>query len=134
MGVRSRSPCICQHPRILPTVDCPPFSLADQVISLAHGIELETLIACCDRSYDPTSQRGSHGWLFANDGQDPVFQGAGLDDCHSQRISSNRSELGGLIIVLYVIYSICLYHEITSKNLTTSHPNTSGCQVGIGAL
>ncbi len=68
-----------------------PFPLTtDQVdLSIAHGIELETLVACSDGSYDPITKQGSHGWLFANEGQDPILQGAGPDDCHSLLMSSH---------------------------------------------
>jgi hypothetical protein len=93
-----------------------PFYLTtDQAdLSIAHGIELETLAACSDGSYDPITKQGSHGWLFANEGQDPILQGAGPDDCHSLLMSSYRSELGSLIAVLYVIYRICMHHSVTS--------------------
>ena len=65
-------------------------SMADQAtLSIVHGMELETLVACSDGSYDPMTKRGSHGWLFANEGhQDPLFQGAGPDDCHTTLMSS----------------------------------------------
>jgi hypothetical protein len=90
-------------------------SMADQAtLSIAHGMELETLVACSDGSYDPITMRDSHGWLFANEGQDSLFQGAGLDDCDLSLMSSYRSELGGLIAVLYDIYRICMHHSVTS--------------------
>lgn len=89
--------------------------LPDQVtLSLAYGIELETLVACSDGSYDPKTQQGSHGWLLVNDGQDPLFQGAGPDNCHPQLMCSYRSELRGLITVLYIIYKICMCHKVTA--------------------
>jgi hypothetical protein len=89
-------------------------SMADQAtLSIAHGMELETLVACSDGSYDPITMRGSHGWLFANEGQDSLFQGAGPDDCHLSLIISYQSELGGLIAVLHDIYRICMHHSVT---------------------
>jgi hypothetical protein len=80
--------------------------------STGHNMELETIVACSDGYYDPTTQQGSHGCIFANTNQAPIFQGAGPVDCHPPLISSYRSELDGIIAVLHIIYRICMYHEI----------------------
>jgi hypothetical protein len=80
-------------------------------LSLAHGIELETLQACSDGSV--TSGKGAHGWIFA-DGANPILQGAGPDDGHPDYMTSYQSELGGLLAVLYLIHRICSHFNIQS--------------------
>jgi hypothetical protein len=78
-------------------------------LSLAHGMELETLMACSDGSV--TKGTGSHGWIFVSD-TNPTLQGAGPDDGHPDHMTSYRSELGGLLAVLYIIYRVCSAYDI----------------------
>jgi hypothetical protein len=88
-----------------------PVLPASTQLDLVHGIELETLLACSDGSV--TNGTGSHGWVFSND-TNPNLQGAGPDDGHPDYMTSYRSELGGLIAVLYIIHRICAAYNIQS--------------------
>ena len=72
-------------------------------MAIAHQLELDTLLACSDGSFYPEACTGSHGWVLATE-QQTLLQGAGPDDGHPSLMSSYRSELGGLLAVLYIIY------------------------------
>ncbi len=85
---------------------------------IATGLELETLIACSDGSYDPKHQTGSHGWIFASTDKNILAQGAGPADGHPALMSSYRTELGGLLAVLYTIYRICQHYQVTSGKMS----------------
>jgi hypothetical protein len=84
---------------------------------LAHQMELESLLACSDGSFFPEEHTGSHGWVLASTDQQILLQGAGPDDGHPRLMSSYRSELGGLLAVLYTIYRICQHYHVTSGKL-----------------
>jgi hypothetical protein len=92
----------------MPTFD------AHEDTALAHSMELETLVACSDGSHNPKTGTGSHGWAFAQQDGNTLLQGAGPVDGHPTLMSSYRSELGGLLALLYLIHRICLSHQVTS--------------------
>jgi hypothetical protein len=94
-------------------------------LELIHGLELETLAACSDGSV--ADGTGAHGWIFANDST-PVLQGAGPDDRHPDHMTSYRSELGGLLAVLYLIYRVCSYYEIQTGKLLLYCDNKGALQ------
>ena len=87
-------------------------------LEIAHNIELDTLLVCSDGSHSPESYTGSHGWVMANGGKKLLLQGAGPVDGHPKLTSSYRSELGGLLAVLYTIYRVCQYYQVTSRKVT----------------
>jgi hypothetical protein len=43
-----------------------------------------------------------------------VSSGSGVDDGHPALMSSYRSELGGILALLYIIYRICKYYDLSS--------------------
>jgi len=90
-------------------------SFPDHVdLTIAHGMEMEMLVTCSDGSHDPTQGTGSHGWILANDDRTVLLQGAGPVDGHPNLTSAYRPELSGLVAILYVLYRICLYHDIAN--------------------
>ncbi len=91
----------------------PLTNISDQTgMEVAHNLELETLVTCSDGSYFPESHTGSRGWVVATTDQKLLLQGAGPGDGHPKLISSYRSELGGLLAVLYTIYCICQHYHV----------------------
>lgn len=86
----------------------------DVGFQIATGIELETLITCSDGSFDPQTKKGSHGWVLSNTDRVTLAQGSGPADGHPTLMSSYRAELGGLIAILYTIYRICQFHQVSS--------------------
>ena len=83
-------------------------------VKIATGIELETLITCSDGSFNPQTKKGSHGWVLSDVDKSIMAQGSGPADGHPDLMSSYRAELGGLIAILYTIYRICQYQQVTS--------------------
>jgi hypothetical protein len=81
---------------------------------MAAGMELETLLTCSDGSYDPILKTGSHGWVVATSDKEVLAQGAGLADGNPSLLSSYCTELGGLSAILYTIYCVCQYYQVTS--------------------
>jgi hypothetical protein len=69
-------------------------------IKIATGIELETLVTCSDGSFDPETNRGSHGWVISDNTTTILAHGSGPADGHPRLMSSYRAELGGLLAVL----------------------------------
>lgn len=69
-----------------------------------------TLLACSDGAYDTDNGKGSHGWVFASDMEQEITAGAGPDDGHPSLMASYRTELGGLLAVLYIIHCICQHY------------------------
>ncbi len=86
-------------------------------MAIAHQMKLEILLACSDGSHNPESHTGCHGWVLASNEQELLLQGAGPDDGHPMLINSYRSELGGLITVLYIIYRICSHYQVASGKM-----------------
>ncbi len=78
-----------------------------------YFVGLETLVTCCDGSFDPHKKTGSHGWVASNTDKLILAKGSGPADGHPSLMSSYRAELGGLIVILYMIYRICQYHQVT---------------------
>jgi hypothetical protein len=84
---------------------------------LATGIELETLVTYSDGSFNPDSGKGSLGWIVSTTDQKILAKGAGPVDGHPSLMSSYRSELDGLITILYTLYRICKYHQVTDGKI-----------------
>jgi hypothetical protein len=82
--------------------------------SIPEGISTATLLACSDGSFTKDSGTGGHGWVFATDEETILVQGADPEDGHPTMMSSYQSELGGLLAVLYTLYKVCSYYDITS--------------------
>jgi hypothetical protein len=83
-------------------------------VKIATGIELETLITCSDGSFDPQTKKGSHGWVLSDNNKRTLAQGLGPTDGHPTLMSSYRAELGGQIAILYTIYRICQFQQVSS--------------------
>jgi hypothetical protein len=75
-------------------------------------LQKATLLACSDGAYDTDNGKGSHGWVFASDMEQEIMAGAGPDDGHPSLMTSYRTELGGLLAVLYIIHRICQHYQI----------------------
>ncbi len=85
---------------------------------IAHQSEMHSLLACSDGSYYPEEHTGSHGWALASNEKSILLKGAGQDDGHPSLMSSYRSELGGLLAMLYTIYCICKHFHVTTGQLS----------------
>jgi ribonuclease HI len=85
---------------------------------IATSLELETLVACSDGSYDPNQKIGGHGWVLSTTDRKTILEGAGPADGHPYHMSSYRTELGGLVAVLYIIFRICSHYQVTAGKLT----------------
>jgi hypothetical protein len=85
---------------------------------IATGMELETLLSCSDGSFDPLHKTGSHGWILATTDKETLAQGAGPADGNPSLMSSYRTELGGLLAILYMIYRICQQYQVTSGKVS----------------
>jgi hypothetical protein len=86
-------------------------------LEIAHHLELETMVTCSDGSFYPDSHTGSHGWVLASADKAILLQGAGPGDGHPKLTSSYRSELGGLLAVLYLIHRICHHYQVQGGQL-----------------
>jgi hypothetical protein len=96
----------------------PLVNISDQTgMEVAHNLELETLVTCSDGSYFPESHTGSHGWVVATNDRKRLLKGAGPGDGHPALMSSYRSELGGLLAVLYTIYHICQHYQVQNGKM-----------------
>jgi hypothetical protein len=84
---------------------------------IATGMELETLLSCSDGSFDPIHKTGSHGWILVTSDKETLAQGAGPADGDPLFMSSYRTELGGLLAILYTIYRICQQYQVTSGSV-----------------
>jgi hypothetical protein len=84
------------------TVEC------DQIV---EEIKYNALLACSDGAFCPISKTSSHSWVFASEGSHEVATGADPDHAIPDILLSYRSELGGLLAVLYIIYKVCIYYS-----------------------
>jgi hypothetical protein len=75
------------------------------------------MVTCSDGSFYPDSHTGSHGWVLASADKAILLQGAGPGDGHPKLMSSYRSELGGLLAVLYLIHCICHHYQVQGGQL-----------------
>jgi hypothetical protein len=82
--------------------------------TLRDHINRQQLLSCSDGAYCPTTNNGSHSWIFGSSDTPCIVAGAGPDDGHPTSMSSYRTELGGIVATLYIIYRICEYYEITT--------------------
>ena len=73
-----------------------------------------TLLLCSDGSYDPRQGDASHGWVIASADGTIFWDGAGPDDGHPKLMSAYRSELGGLVVIIYIRHRLSQAFEITS--------------------
>ncbi len=72
-------------------------------------------MTCSDGSFNPDNGKGSLGWIISTTDKVTLAKGAGPVDGNPS--SSYRSELGGLIAVLYIIYKICHYYQVTDGKI-----------------
>ncbi len=82
--------------------------------TIAEEIRLNTGLASSDGSHNPTLSIASHSWVFGTGLQQILASGAGPDDGHPRLLSSYRSELGGILSVLYIVHCICQFYDIST--------------------
>ncbi len=76
------------------------------------------MVACSDGAHDKSNGVASHGWVFASSLVETVVStGTGPVDGHPSLCSSYRAELSGTLAVLYVLYRVCQYYNISSGKL-----------------
>jgi hypothetical protein len=90
---------------------------ASLTAEIATQIETDNLLTCSDGSFAPDTGTGGHGQIIASTDKTILATRAGPDDGHPMLMSSYQSELGGLLAVLYTIYRICSYHQVTSGSI-----------------
>ena len=94
-----------------------PLSSNEVEQDIATNLELETLVACSDGSFNPDKAVGGHGWIISTKDKQVIIEGAGPADGNPSSMSSYRTELGGLVAVLYIIFRICTHYHITAGKL-----------------
>lgn len=85
---------------------------------LAEAFQSGTMVVCSDGSFNPTQGTDTHGWVIASMTRVPLSTGAG-PMCRNPTLSSAcRSELSGLVAILFLVTKICAYHQIESGKIT----------------
>jgi hypothetical protein len=95
----------------------PPDKLHANSERFAHHLVSHTLLSCSNGYYDPQLSTGTHGSVFSTTQKDILLQSAGPTDGHPKVNSPYRSELSGLLAVLYITKFICHFHAVTSGSL-----------------
>ncbi len=90
----------------------PPTS--SQCDDIAEAIQNEALMACSDWAYDRSLEVGSQGWVFRDKIEAILATGSGPRYGNPSMMSSYRTELTGIVAVLYIIYRICQDYNIDS--------------------
>jgi hypothetical protein len=102
----------------------PPTQEQCKMISQALGTE--GLFTCSNGAYCQSKGTGSHGWvIYARTGSE-LMVGAGPADGHPDFMSSYRSELGGILASLYIIYRICSHFLLDSGPINHYCDNKGG--------
>jgi len=71
-------------------------------------IGYNSLVTCSNGAHDADTGTGSHAWVLASAVRGTMSSGSGTDDGHPDFMS------GGILALLYIIYCICLYYDISS--------------------
>jgi hypothetical protein len=79
----------------------PPDNLNVSTDEIGSLIVSGTLLVCSDGYYKPEEGTGCHGWVMASSSNNLVLQGAGPNDGNPASLSPYRSELSGLLVILY---------------------------------
>jgi hypothetical protein len=78
--------------------------------AVSHG----TLLACSYGAHDTQLKTTSHGWVFGDKIEVFLATGSGPTDGNPDTRLSYRAELSGMITLLYILYKVCQYYNITS--------------------
>jgi len=70
---------------------------------IAQAIQFNSLVACSNGACDASINTGSQGWVFGDNIEHILSQGSGPTDGHPLAMSSYRTELSGILVVLYII-------------------------------
>jgi hypothetical protein len=89
-----------------------------QCQDIAQELELNSLLACSEGSYDLATALCSHAWVFGSGIEMIVATGAGAVDSSNEYLSSYRAELSGLLATLYITYRICQFYDLKSGKIT----------------
>ena len=97
-----------------------PFDIpsAETLEVLGAEIRNHSLLACSDGSFSKYERRGCHAWVFANSKGFSLLQGAGPIDGHPLLLTPYRSELGGILALLYLLNIIVRSNELREGTLT----------------
>jgi hypothetical protein len=99
---------------------------ASQCAEIASALEQDTeLLGCSDGSYVEDSAQCTHGWLFASEIRQVIVEGNGSGHGHPALLSSYRAELGGLLALLYLVYRISTFHQVSAGSLRIICDNKS---------
>ena len=98
------------------------------LLSLRNHLESGNLLACSDGSFSRSGGTGSHAWVFSTNVGKILFSGAGPIDCHPDLLSSYRPEVGGLVGVLYILYSVVCTFSIAKGAVTIYCDNKSALE------
>lgn len=96
----------------------PPDRLHGETAHIARHIETNSALACSDGSYDPHFGTGTHSLVFSTTRKEILLQSAGPTGGHPIVNSPYRSEISGLLAVLYIPTKICRFHNIKTGSLT----------------
>jgi len=90
------------------------FQCTELATTLQEDIEL---LECSDGSYVEETGDSYHGWILASDKRKTIAEGSGPGHGHPDLLSSYRSELCGILAILYIVQRVCHSHRITSGTL-----------------
>jgi len=86
---------------------------------IAMEIKEEQLVTCSDGACDINTSKASHGSVYASNLlQQTIATASGPVDGNPSLVTSYRAELSGIVAVLYTIYRICEYYQVTSGTMT----------------
>jgi len=97
-----------------------PFPMLTDATMTAIGIYIKegTLLTCSDGSMDPEQGTACQAWLFADREGHVLWQGAGPVDGNPEWVTSYRSELGGIAIILYLLQQMVEHLGISVGSVT----------------
>jgi hypothetical protein len=87
--------------------------------TLATELQEQHLVVCSDGACDTQVATASHGVAYASSLlQQILVTTSGPVDGHPSLLTSYRAELSGIVAVLYTVYRICHYYNLTSGGMT----------------
>ena len=107
-----------------------PFTAPSELefLTLSESLSKGELLGCSDGSFSKGSGTGSHAWVFATNDETILFKGAGPIDCHPDLLSSYRPEVGGLLVLLFIIHSLVGTFELTEGAVVVYCDNKSALE------
>ena len=94
------------------------FPSAEVIEVLSNEIRNHSLLACSDGSFSKYERRGSHAWIFADCEGISLLQGAGPIDGHPLLLTPYRTELGGILSLLYLVNVIVRSTDLREGTVT----------------